>query len=142
MTKMSNRKLQTFEEYRYGPRSVLKPGDQFRVGGGPIYVTDDGEEHSVAERGSFKFRRYCEQGAQKWLEAYPVGGGGLVVLWVGKPCRSPVEPNLRRKPYKIRKVTGRKGKPKKAAAPKAKAATVASKPKRKAGTTSVETSHA
>ena len=25
---MSNRKLQTFDEYRYGPRSVLKPGDR------------------------------------------------------------------------------------------------------------------
>ena len=30
---MSSRKLQTFDEYRYGPRSVLKPGDKFRVGG-------------------------------------------------------------------------------------------------------------
>jgi hypothetical protein len=24
----------------YGPRSVLAPGDHFRVGGGPVYVTD------------------------------------------------------------------------------------------------------
>ncbi len=140
---MSNRKLQTFAEYRYGVRGVLKPGDQFRVGGGPVYVTDDGVEHSVAERGLFKFRCYCEQGAQKWIEAYPVGGGGIVPLWVGKACRSPVEPNLRRKPYKIRKITDRKRKPKKAAAPKAKAATVVSKPKHKASkaAASVETSH-
>jgi hypothetical protein len=141
---MSNRKLQTFDEYRYGPRSVLKPGDQFRVGGGPVYVTDDGVEHIVAERGTFKFRRYCEQGAQKWIEAYPAGGGGVVLLWVGKACRSPVEPNLRRKPYKIRKVTGRKGKSKKAGTTKAKATTVVSKTKRKAGkaATSVERSRA
>ncbi len=141
---MAQRKLQEFSEYRYGPRSVLKPGDQFRVGGGPVYVTDDGVEHVVAERGVFKFRCYCEQGAQKWIEAFPVGGGGIVLLWVGKPCRSPVEPNLKRKPYKIHKVTGRKRKPKKAAAPKAKAATVASKPKRKASkaATSVERSRA
>ena len=70
---MAQRKLQEFDEYRYGPRSVLKPGDTFRVGGGPVYITDDGIEHMVAERGLFKFRRYCEQGAQKWIEAYPGG---------------------------------------------------------------------
>ena len=59
---MTQRKLQEFDEYRYGPRSVLKPGDHFRVGGGPVYVTDDGVEHAVADRGIFKFRRYCVQG--------------------------------------------------------------------------------
>jgi hypothetical protein len=87
---------------------VLKPGDQFRIGGGPVYVTDDGVEHVVAERGVFKFRRYCVQGAQKWIEAYPAGGGGVVLLWVGKAGKSPQVPNLRRKPYKVRKVTERK----------------------------------
>jgi len=110
---MTNRKLQFFDEYRYGPRSVLKPGDQFRVGGGPVYVTDDGVEHTVADRGRFTFRRYCVQGAQKWIEAFPVGGGGIVLLWVGKAAKSPIEPNLKRKPYKIRKVADRKRKPKK-----------------------------
>ena len=111
---MAQRKLQEFDEYVYGPRSVLRPGDQFRVGGGSVYVTDDGVEHAFAERGLFKFRRYCEQGAQKWIEAYPAGGGGVVLLWVGKACSSPVESNLKRKPYKIRKVTDRKREPKKA----------------------------
>jgi hypothetical protein len=105
---MSQRKLQPFDEYRYGPRSVLQPGDRFRVGGGPVYITDDGVEHAMAERGLFKFRRYYVQGAQKWIEAYSVSGGGIVVLWVGKPGRSPVAENLRRKPYKVRKVTDRK----------------------------------
>ena len=111
---MAQRKLQEFDEFRYGVRSALKPGDQFRVGGGPVYITDDGVEHIVADRGLFKFRRYCVQGVQKWIEAYPVGGGGVVLLWVGKASKSPVEPNLKRKPYKIRKVTDRKRKPKKA----------------------------
>ncbi len=110
---MAQRKLQEFDEYRYGPRSVLKSGDQFRVGGGPVYVTDDGVEHVVAERGTFKFRRYCEQGAQKWIEAYTADGSCMVTLYVGKPCKSPTVPNLKRKPYKIRKVTDRKRKPKK-----------------------------
>jgi hypothetical protein len=105
---MTSRKLQTFDEFRYGPRSVLKPSDRFRVGGGPVYVTDDGVEHPIAARGTFKFRRYCVQGAQKWLEAYSADGSGSVVLWVGKPGRSPTVPNMKRKPYKIRKVTERK----------------------------------
>ena len=104
---MSQRKLQTSDEYRYGPRSILKPGDRFRVSGGPVYVTDDGVEHRIAECGTFKFRRYCVQGAQKWIEAVAADGSGTVVLWVGKAGKSPVEPNLKRKPYKIRKVTGR-----------------------------------
>ena len=105
---MSKRKLEILDEYRYGPRSVLKPGDRFRVGGGPVYITDDGVEHSVAERGTFKFRRYCVQGAQKWLEAYTADGSSTVTLYVGKPCKSPTVPNLRRKPYKVRKVTDQK----------------------------------
>ena len=105
---MAQRMLQEFTEYRFGPRSVLQPGDCFRVGGGPIYVSDDGVEHTVADRGIFKFRRYCVQGAQKWIEAYSGDGSGTVVLWVGKAGRSPTVENLRRKPYKVRKVTGRK----------------------------------
>jgi hypothetical protein len=105
---MVQRKLQEFDEYRYGVRGVLKPGDHFRVGGGPVYITDDGVEHSVADRGTFKFRRYCVRGAQRWLEAYTADGSSLVTLWVGKPSKSPTVPNLRRKPYTIRKITDRK----------------------------------
>ncbi len=130
---MAQRKLQEFDEFRYGVRGVLKPGDRFRVGGGPVYVTDDGVEHAVAERGTFKFRRYCVQGAQKWIEAYPAGGGGVVLLWVGKAGKSPVEPNLKRKPYKIRKVTDRKREPKKARTEK-KAPSPATADKRKTRT--------
>jgi hypothetical protein len=95
-------------EYRYGIRGVLKPGDKFRVSGGPVYITDDGVEHSVADRGIFKFRRYCVQGAQKWLEAHTADGSSTVTLYVGKPCRSAAVPNLRKKPYNVRKVTDRK----------------------------------
>ena len=94
---------------------------------GGVDATDDGVEHTVADRGTFKFRRYREQGSQKWIEAYPAGGGGVVLLWVGKACKSPVEPNLKRKPYKIRKVTGRKRKPKKAKSTNADSASATAK---------------
>jgi hypothetical protein len=98
---MPSRSLQVFDQYRYGPRSVLVPGDRFRVSGGPVYVTDDGKTIPVADRGIFVFRRYCTQGAAKWIEAHRSDGSALIVLWVGKTIRSPVIPNLRRRPYRV-----------------------------------------
>jgi hypothetical protein len=97
---MNRRNLQTFDQYRYGPRSVLIPGDQFRVTGGPVYVTASGEKIPMGDRGLFVFRRYCIQGAARWLEAYRADGG-TAILWVGKSSRSPTVPNLHRKPYRI-----------------------------------------
>jgi hypothetical protein len=98
---MSRRSLQVFHEYRFGPRSILTPGDQFRVRGGPVYVTDDGTTIPIAHRGIFVFRRYCVQGAAKWIEAFDRDRGGIAILWVGKAGRSPAVPNLRRRPYRI-----------------------------------------
>ena len=98
---MANRSLQVFDQYRYGPRSVLVPGDRFRASGGPVYVTDEGEVIPMADRGVFVFHRYCVQGAARWIEAFRCDGGGIAVLWVGRPRRSPVVPNLLRRPYRI-----------------------------------------
>jgi hypothetical protein len=98
---MASRSLQVFDHYRYGPRSVLVPGDRFRATGGPLYVTDDGKAIPVSDRGIFVFRRYCVQGAARWIEAHRNDGSGLVLLWVGKTSRSRAVPNLRRKPYRV-----------------------------------------
>ena len=98
---MTRRKLQVFNQYRYGPRSVLIPGDRFRVAGGPVYVTDGGTKVPMAERGVFVFRRYCVRGASKWIEAYRADGGGVAILWMGKTGRSRTVPNLRRRAYRI-----------------------------------------
>ena len=98
---MTRRKLQVFHQYRYGPRSVLIPGDRFRVTGGPIYVTDHGTKTSMAERGILVFRCFCVQGASRWIEAYRADGGGVAILWMGKAGRSKAVPNLRRRPYRI-----------------------------------------
>lgn len=98
---MASRSLQVFAHYRYGPRSVLLPGDRFRATGGPVYVTDDGRVIPVADRGVFVFRRYCVQGATRWIEAHRSDGSGTVILWVGKTSRSPAVPNLRRRPYRV-----------------------------------------
>jgi hypothetical protein len=98
---MAKRKLKEFDEYCYGPRRALKPGDRFRVKGGPIYITDDGNQVPMYERGVFVFNKYCERGAEKWLEARRADGGGTSVLWVGRVMRSPTVPSLRRRPYRI-----------------------------------------
>jgi hypothetical protein len=98
---MARSKLQVFREYRYGPRSILTPGDRFRVSGGPVYVTDDGKTLAMFDRGVFVFERYCVRGSSKWIEAYRAEGG-IVILWVGRSGRSPAIPNYRRRPYRIR----------------------------------------
>ena len=115
---MAQPKLETFDHYRYGPRSVLVRGDNFRVSGGPVYVTDAGKKVPLYERGVFVFDRYCVRGAAKWIEAYRADGGGHVVLWVGRTCRSKAIPNVVRRPYRI---TGKvKQEPAKRKRPKAK----------------------
>ena len=109
---MVRRKLQVFDRYRYGHRSVLVPGDRFRVTGGPIYITDNGTKIPMAERGIFVFRRYCVRGASKWIEAYRADGGGVAILWMGKTGRSRTVPNLRQRPYRITgKIRNQPGKP-------------------------------
>ena len=82
---------------------MLSPGDRFRVRGGPIYVTDEGQKIPMGEKGVHVFKRYCERGAEKWIEAASVTGGN-VILWVGKSHRSPVVSGLVRRPYRVQKV--------------------------------------
>jgi len=101
---MAQRRLKVFDEYRYGKRGVLHPGDRFRVRGGPVYITDAGQKYPMGERGMMVFKRYCERGAEKWIEATAVQGSSFVILWVGKSSRSPKVPNLVRRPYRVRKV--------------------------------------
>jgi hypothetical protein len=97
---MAKRKLKEFDEYSYGPRRTLHPGDRFRVKGGPVYIMDDGKQVPMYERGVFVFQKYCERGAQRWIEARR-SDGGTSVLWVGRSMRSPAVSSLRRRPYRI-----------------------------------------
>ena len=87
-------------EYRFGPRSVLEPGDRFRVNGGPVYVTDDRRRIAMSERGIFTFQRFCQSGSGQWLEAWRPDGS-TAVLYVGRPRWSNTVPNLRRRPYRV-----------------------------------------
>jgi hypothetical protein len=98
---MAKRKLQVFDHYHYGKQGILRPGDRFRVNGGPVYVTDDGRLIPMYERGQFIFRAYCIRGRTQWLEAYRADGGGIAILSVAKTHRSRVVPNLRCRPYRV-----------------------------------------
>jgi len=103
---MAKRKPNEFSEYRYGPRSILRRGDRFRVAGGPIYTTKSGEKLPMYERGVFVFICYCTQGASKWIEARRADSSIFVHLGVGGPTRNHDVPSLRRRPYRItRKIT-------------------------------------
>ena len=61
------------------------------------------------EAGVFVFRRYCECGASKWIEAYQEGHG-IAVIYVGRPRKSPNVAGLRLRPHMIRLVTNRRRK--------------------------------
>lgn len=108
---MAKKELRTFDRYRYGKRAFLLPGSRFRASGGPYYVgtDDDGRRIRIPmnEPGVFVFRRYCECGASKWIEAHRENEG-VFVIYVGRPRKSPRVGGLRLRPHKIRLVTERK----------------------------------
>lgn len=88
-------------EYRVSERVVLRPGDQFRVSGGPYYRLASGERIAMAARGVMTFRRALRTGRggrRVLIEAS--AGEGTVILHVAGSRRSPVEGIVPR-PYKI-----------------------------------------
>ncbi len=107
---MATRHLHEYDRYRYGKRSYLYPGDRFRASGGPYFLgtDDDGRRVRIPmnEAGTFVFRRYCECGASKWIEAYREGHG-IAIIYVGRPRKSRNVEGLRLRPHNIRLVTGR-----------------------------------
>ena len=117
---MTSRKLLTFTRYRCGKRSYIYPGDKFRSSGGPYYWATDDQGKRVrvpmGETGVFTFRRYCELGASKWIEATSPHCG-TVIIYVGRQRRSSLVDGLRLKPHKIRPAYARKRRRKKATTP-------------------------
>ena len=101
MANRAKRQVKVSHEYRFGPRSVLAAGDQFRVTGGPVYVTVTGEKISLAERGVFTFCRYCQQASTCWIEAHREGDCATIILVVSRARGRPMLPNLRRRPYRV-----------------------------------------
>lgn len=93
--------LQVFEEFRYGKRGVLTPGDPFRVAAGPVYLTDNGKRTALYERGVYVFRRYCVRGRGKWIEAHRPGVASTVILFLSASRHRQALATLRARPYRV-----------------------------------------
>ena len=96
----------SFTEYRLSPRVLLQAGDKIRVSAGPYYEGRDAAGNvcktKMAEKGVMIFRRYCELGTSRWVEAH--GRAGFAALHIGPEETSGLIPGLVRRPYRITKV--------------------------------------
>lgn len=93
--------------YQISPRVTLRPGDKFRVAGGPYYRLASGERVSMAARGTFVLLA-VEHGRGGRVQLLGYGPGGYAVLHVAGRRRSRV-PGLVARPYRVRRVGARKG---------------------------------
>ena len=97
-------KFQQVDGWRLSPRVVLRPGDLFRASGGPVWVGSRGEAVAMGERGVFRLSVVVVQGVKAWLVGSPIGGGGLVWVYVGKRAASRVVEGLRLVSHRVRRV--------------------------------------
>lgn len=87
------------DEYQVSPRVTLRPGDTFRISGGPYWRLRDGTKVSMAVRGLCRFIRAQRRGKLVLLEA--LSAEGFTVLHVeGKRRR--IDGALVPRPYKVR----------------------------------------
>ena len=87
------------DEFHVSPRVTLRPGDQFRVTGGPYWRNRDGTKTPMAVRGVCRFIRAQQRGSLTLLEV--LAADGFAVLHVrGKRRR--IDPSLVCRPYSIK----------------------------------------
>lgn len=92
------------DEYRVSQRVVLRPGDKFRVAGGPYYRLADGTKVPLAVRGVCRFVRCLQRGSCVTLEAWTPDGFAVLHM-AGRRRR--VSPGVVCRPYKVKgKVRG------------------------------------
>ena len=87
-------------EYQVSPRVVLKPGDRFRVSGGPYWKTGSGEKLPMATRGVCRFVSAIRRGKLEFLIA--TSGEGTVVLHVAGRRRNAMMPEMVCRPYVVK----------------------------------------
>lgn len=91
------------DTYLLGPRTVLIPGDHFRVSGGPVY-----RGQSIALRGEFVFLRAFQRGSRIFVEGAKVSPWGIgaryTLLVAGPPFPSRQFPGVKNVPYRLRAV--------------------------------------
>ena len=90
-------------EYRISTRTVLRPGDRFRLIGGPVYTGDDGKEHRMRLAGVFTLIRVIRKGRRIWLDCFgeEQNGGHHVVFVSGRSYR---RHGILFQPFKIKKL--------------------------------------
>jgi hypothetical protein len=92
--------------YQISPRVTLRPGDRFKVTGGPYYKLVSGERVSMAARGTFVLLT-VEHGRGGRVQLLGYGTGGYAVIHVAGRRRSKV-PGLVARPYRVQRVGSRK----------------------------------
>lgn len=98
--------METLPELRISPRVVLRPGDSFRVSGGPYWRTAGGEKIPLAVRGVCRLVAICRDRRRTYLVAH--ARDGIAVLHIEGRRRNRLMPELVCRPYKIRgKIRGR-----------------------------------
>jgi hypothetical protein len=86
------------------PAVTLVSGDVFKARGGPYYRTAQGAKIDMGAAGTYKFHQLCRQGARLWIEAWPLGGGALERIYVGKKRHSKIVGELILAPHRISKM--------------------------------------
>lgn len=87
-------------EYRVSERVTLRPGDKFRISGGPYYRLPDGRKMPMAVRGVCTFVRAVHDKSRVYIEAR--NKEGTVLLHVAGRRRNKMAPELVCRPYKIK----------------------------------------
>jgi len=96
-------------ELRLSERTVVRPGDKIRAGGGPIYISASGEKRRIGEPGVYQVRELFSKGSRVFANASKIDKNGMAAgvftLFVsGKPFKSRVVQSIVNRPYRVRKV--------------------------------------
>ncbi len=93
--------MNSCNELQIGPRTVLRPGDCFRARGGPYFHARGvpGSRINLAERGPFRFLRFCTRGGSRWVEALNREGCFCVLALSRR--RAKLIPSIVNRPYVI-----------------------------------------
>ena len=93
--------VETLTEYRVSPRVVLRPGDRFKVSGGPYYRTASGEKIPMAVRGACRLVAVYRDRSRVYLLVS--ARDGMAVLHVAGRRRNRMIPGLVCRPYVVKR---------------------------------------
>lgn len=101
-------KTTEIDEFQLSPRVTLKPGDRFRITGGPVWIAPDGSESRMGPRcRTWHLDRIIRKGKRVWFEAreYEEGMlGATHLLYVsGRTYNSEIITN---RAYTVRRLKG------------------------------------